>query len=118
MTVVDDGGARSARAQLYHGRQSGGAGGVDVLGWPARARDGCQADRLVERRRRGGGSGDERSDPSAHRAGRPAAAAAWGPRQLREAAGDAIRASDVKISRMELGRVGLKERDVRDLLTL
>jgi transcriptional regulator with XRE-family HTH domain len=46
-------------------------------------------------------------------------------RQLREArgitretAGDAIRGSDAKISRMELGRVGLKERDVRDLLTL
>lgn len=36
----------------------------------------------------------------------------------REAAGDAIRASDAKISRLELGRVGFKERDVADLLTL
>ena len=36
----------------------------------------------------------------------------------REAAGDAIRASHAKISRLELGRVGFKERDVRDLLTL
>jgi hypothetical protein len=46
-------------------------------------------------------------------------------RRLRMAAGisrsDAgweIRASESKVSRMELGRVGLKERDVRDLLTL
>ena len=36
----------------------------------------------------------------------------------REAAGDAIRASDAKISRLELGRVGFKERDVTDLLDL
>lgn len=36
----------------------------------------------------------------------------------RTAAGDAIRASASKISRLELGRVGLKDRDVRDLLTL
>ena len=36
----------------------------------------------------------------------------------REAAGYAIRASDAKISRLELGRVGFKERDVADLLTL
>jgi transcriptional regulator with XRE-family HTH domain len=36
----------------------------------------------------------------------------------REAAGDAIRASGAKISRLELGRVGFKERDVVDLLTL
>lgn len=36
----------------------------------------------------------------------------------REAAGYAIRASESKISRMELGRVGFKERDVADLLTL
>jgi hypothetical protein len=36
----------------------------------------------------------------------------------REAAGHAIRASASKISRMELGRVGFKERDVADLLTL
>jgi transcriptional regulator with XRE-family HTH domain len=35
-----------------------------------------------------------------------------------EAAGYAIRASHAKISRMELGRVGFKERDVSDLLTL
>lgn len=46
-------------------------------------------------------------------------------RQLREArgvtpkdAGYAIRASHAKISRLELGRVGSKERDVADLLTL
>jgi transcriptional regulator with XRE-family HTH domain len=46
-------------------------------------------------------------------------------RRLREArhitraeAGRAIRASDSKISRMELGRVAFKERDVCDLLTL
>jgi hypothetical protein len=36
----------------------------------------------------------------------------------REAAGQAIRASHAKISRLELGRVGPKERDVADLLTL
>jgi transcriptional regulator with XRE-family HTH domain len=36
----------------------------------------------------------------------------------REAAGYQIRSSDSKISRMELGRVGFKERDVADLLTL
>src|SRR5262249_43472199 len=36
----------------------------------------------------------------------------------REVAAEAIRASDSKISRMELGRVGFKERDVADLLTL
>ena len=36
----------------------------------------------------------------------------------REAAGYHIRASESKISRMELGRVGFKERDVADLLTL
>ncbi len=35
-----------------------------------------------------------------------------------EAAGYAIRASHAKISRMELGRVGFKERDVADLLAL
>jgi transcriptional regulator with XRE-family HTH domain len=34
----------------------------------------------------------------------------------REAAGDRIRASAAKISRLELGRVGFKERDVVDLL--
>lgn len=36
----------------------------------------------------------------------------------REAAGEAIRGSHAKISRLELGRVGFKERDVLDLLTL
>ena len=36
----------------------------------------------------------------------------------REAAGNAIRASHAKISRLELGRVGFKERDVIDLLAL
>jgi transcriptional regulator with XRE-family HTH domain len=36
----------------------------------------------------------------------------------REQAGEAIRASPAKISRVELGRVGFKERDVADLLTL
>ena len=36
----------------------------------------------------------------------------------REEAGHAIRASHAKISRLELGRVGFKERDVADLLTL
>lgn len=36
----------------------------------------------------------------------------------REAAGETIRASHAKISRLELGRVGFKTRDVADLLTL
>ena len=36
----------------------------------------------------------------------------------REQAGDRIRASTAKISRLELGRVSFKERDVADLLTL
>jgi transcriptional regulator with XRE-family HTH domain len=36
----------------------------------------------------------------------------------REQAGDAIRGSESKISRLELGRVSLKERDVADLLVL
>jgi transcriptional regulator with XRE-family HTH domain len=36
----------------------------------------------------------------------------------RETAGDRIRASHAKISRLELGRVGFKERDVTDLLAL
>lgn len=39
-------------------------------------------------------------------------------RITREAAGEAIRASHAKISRLELGRVGFKARDVADLLTL
>ena len=36
----------------------------------------------------------------------------------REAAGRAIRGSHAKISRLELGQVGIKERDLEDLLTL
>ena len=36
----------------------------------------------------------------------------------RQAAGEAIRGSHAKISRLEMGRVGFKERDVVDLLTL
>lgn len=36
----------------------------------------------------------------------------------REAAGESIRASHAKISRLELGRVGFKERDIVDLLAL
>jgi len=36
----------------------------------------------------------------------------------REQAGWEIRASQAKLSRLELGRVGFKERDVADLLTL
>jgi transcriptional regulator with XRE-family HTH domain len=36
----------------------------------------------------------------------------------REDAGESIRASDSKISRLELGRTGFKQRDVADLLTL
>jgi transcriptional regulator with XRE-family HTH domain len=36
----------------------------------------------------------------------------------RERAGDTIRASHAKISRLELGRVGFKERDIADLLDL
>ncbi len=36
----------------------------------------------------------------------------------REQAGEAIRASPAKISRLELGRVGFKERDVADLIAL
>ncbi|MBU3064636.1 helix-turn-helix domain-containing protein [Nocardia sp. NEAU-G5] len=36
----------------------------------------------------------------------------------RQAAGDALRASETKITRLELGQTGFKERDVHDLLTL
>jgi hypothetical protein len=36
----------------------------------------------------------------------------------RDVAASAIRASDAKLCRMELGRVGFKERDIADLLTL
>ncbi|MEU4539115.1 helix-turn-helix transcriptional regulator [Streptosporangium sp. NPDC023825] len=39
-------------------------------------------------------------------------------RITREEAGEAIRASHSKISRLELGRTGFKQRDVADLLTL
>ena len=80
----------------------------------------------------GGSGGSATSAPTSA----PTSSAAAGPtalrialggqlRQLRaargiarEAAGDAIRGSGAKISRMERGRVGLKERDVLDLLTL
>ena len=53
-----------------------------------------------------------------HAARRPAAASAGGGRHLRGKGGYEIRASRSKISRMETGRVGLKVRDVEDLLTL
>ncbi|MGY5210060.1 helix-turn-helix domain-containing protein [Nocardia gipuzkoensis] len=36
----------------------------------------------------------------------------------REVAGDAIRSSNAKVERLEMGRAGIKERDLRDLLTL
>ncbi|WP_024804116.1 helix-turn-helix transcriptional regulator [Nocardia sp. BMG51109] len=36
----------------------------------------------------------------------------------RQAAGDALRASETKITRLELGQTGFKERDMSDLLTL
>ena len=41
-----------------------------------------------------------------------------GSNVTRETAGWEIRASESKISRMELGRVPFKERDIEDLLTL
>src|SRR6201994_500437 len=41
-----------------------------------------------------------------------------GPGITRDSAGDAIRSSGSKISRLELGRTGFKQRDVSDLLTL
>jgi transcriptional regulator with XRE-family HTH domain len=76
----------------------------------------------------GAGSWSDPAEPQASAATAPTAlriALGAQLRQLREArgisreeAGDAIRGSDAKISRMELGRVGLKERDVRDLLAL
>ena len=66
------------------------------------------------------GSGEQPSAPTARRIVLGAQL-----RRLREAAdisradaGYAIRGSDSKISRMELGRVGFKERDVADLLTM
>lgn len=69
----------------------------------------------------GAGSGDERTGaPTARRMVLGAQL-----RRLREAAeitraeaGYAIRGSESKISRLELGRVGFKERDVTDLLTI
>jgi transcriptional regulator with XRE-family HTH domain len=76
-------------------------------------------------------------EPHGTAAGRdPASPAATGPTALRvvlggqlrhlreangitrEAAGEVIRASASKISRLELGRVGVKSRDLSDLLTL
>jgi transcriptional regulator with XRE-family HTH domain len=75
--------------------------------------------------------GDHAGRSRAGKAGRPAA----GPTVLRialggqlrrlresrgvsrEAAGDAIRGSHAKISRLELGRVSFRERDISDLLT-
>src|SRR5690242_890686 len=66
---------------------------------------------VFARARSGARSGAaRRPDGLADRAGHAAAPA--------EEAGNAIRASHAKISRLELGRVGFKERDVVDLLTL
>jgi transcriptional regulator with XRE-family HTH domain len=77
-----------------------------------------------------GGRADESPTPTAGEAGGGAPTArriVLGAqlRRLREAAdisradaGYAIRGSDSKISRMELGRVGFKERDVADLLAM
>lgn len=82
------------------------------------------------------GSGAARSDESDHQSGAALSAHRGGPTVLRillgaqlrrlreqngistEAAGHLIRGSHSKISRMELGRVGFKARDVEDLLTL
>lgn len=68
----------------------------------------------------GGGGGEQSGAPTARRIVLGAQL-----RRLREAAdisradaGYAIRGSDSKISRMELGRVGFKERDVTDLLSM
>src|SRR5258708_8002771 len=76
------------------------------------------------------------SVPARAPVGRPLVGARSGPmalriavgahlRRLREAsgitpahAGDAIRATHAKISRLELGRTGAKHRDLADLLTL
>lgn len=66
-------------------------------------------------------------DPAAHSSGPTALRVVLGSqlRRLREAngitreaAGDVIRSSASKISRLELGRVGIKTRDLADLLTL
>lgn len=73
------------------------------------------------------GQGPDGDHPSVRRQGPTALRIALGTqlRRLREAsritaeaAGYAIRGSCAKISRMELGRVSFKERDVADLLTL
>src|SRR5437773_12363180 len=93
-----------------------------------------QASQLARLRLRGRPQSDERSAvTSPELGGRPAPG---GPtvrrimlgahlRRLREArgisreqAGYPIRSSESKISRMELGRVSFKERDIADLLTL
>jgi len=67
------------------------------------------------------------SDPAAYSSGPTALRIVLGSqlRRLREAngitreaAGDVIRSSASKISRLELGRVGIKTRDLADLLTL
>jgi transcriptional regulator with XRE-family HTH domain len=78
----------------------------------------------------------ERDSPSARASANGGADARWGPtvqrivlgaqlRRLREAAsittgqaGEAIRASRSKISRLERGQTGVKKRDLADLLTL
>ena len=69
----------------------------------------------------------ETGDAQASRVARWCGASCWARscRRLREsrgitreAAGYSIRASESKISRMELGRVSFKARDVEDLLTL
>ena len=77
---------------------------------------------------KGAGSWNEPAEPQGAAGSAPTAlriALGAQLRQLREVRGisreeaaDAIRGSDPKISRMELGRVGLKDRDVRDLLAL
>ena len=77
---------------------------------------------------KGAGSWNEPAEPQGAAGSAPTAlriALGAQLRQLREVRGisreeaaDAIRGSDAKISRMELGRVGLKDRDVRDLLAL
>lgn len=72
-------------------------------------------------------TGDRRGEPRGDQGGPTARRIVLGSqlRRLREAAeitradaGYSIRGSESKISRMELGRVGFKERDVADLLTM
>ena len=65
-----------------------------------------------------GGPAGRRADRAADAAGRSPAPPARGAAVSREDAGWEIRSSESKISRMELGRVSFKERDVADLLTL